>query len=100
MIEIEEARRVLRLEAQAVLDLAERLDQNFKTAVDKILACKGKVIVTGIGKSGHIARKIASTMSSTGTPALFLHPAESSHGDLGVITNADVVLAISNSGET
>ncbi|MCB0349875.1 MAG: KpsF/GutQ family sugar-phosphate isomerase [Bdellovibrionales bacterium] len=100
MIEIEEARRVLKIEAQAVLDLAEKLDNNFKLAVDKILACKGKLIVTGIGKSGLIGRKIASTFSSTGTPALFLHPAESSHGDLGVVTCDDVVLAISSSGET
>jgi arabinose-5-phosphate isomerase len=100
MIELEEARRVLRLEAQAILDIAERLDQNFKAAVDLILSCKGKVIVTGIGKSGHIARKIASTLSSTGTPSLFLHPAESSHGDLGVISNSDVIIAMSSSGET
>lgn len=100
MIEIEEARRVLRVEAQSILDLAERLNQNFKTAIDMIMACKGKVIVTGIGKSGIIGRKIASTFSSTGTPSLFLHPTESSHGDLGVISQSDLVLAISNSGET
>ncbi len=100
MIEIEEARRVLRIEAQAILDVVERLDGNFKIAVDKILACKGKVIVTGMGKSGLIGRKISSTFSSTGTPSLFLHPAESSHGDLGVIGDHDLVLAISNSGET
>lgn len=100
MIEIEEARRVLKIEAQAILDLAEKLDNNFKLAVEKILACQGKLIVTGIGKSGLVGRKIASTFSSTGTPAFFLHPAESSHGDLGVVTNDDVILAISNSGET
>ncbi|OFZ12384.1 MAG: D-arabinose 5-phosphate isomerase [Bdellovibrionales bacterium RBG_16_40_8] len=99
-MEIEEARRVLRVEAQSILDTAERLDQNFKIAVDKIIACKGKLIITGIGKSGLIGRKISSTFSSTGTPSLFLHPAESSHGDLGVISNSDIVLAISNSGET
>ncbi len=100
MIEIEEARRVLKIEAQSILDVAERLDKNFKLAVDAILNCKGKLIVTGIGKSGLVGRKIASTFSSTGTPALFLHPAESSHGDLGVVGNEDVVLAISYSGET
>lgn len=100
MIAIEEARRVLRIEAQSILDIVERLDQNFSRAVNAILACKGKVIVTGIGKSGLIGRKIASTLSSTGSPSLFLHPAESSHGDLGVISDTDLVLAISNSGET
>ena len=99
MIEIEEARRVLRIEAQAILDLAEKINANFKTAVDLIINCKGKLIVTGVGKSGLIGRKIASTFSSTGTPALFLHPTESSHGDLGVITNQDLILAISYSGE-
>ncbi len=100
MIEIEEARRVLRVEAQSILDVVERLDQNFKSAVDKMVACKGKVIVAGIGKSGLVGRKISSTLTSTGTPSLFLHPAESSHGDLGVIGDQDLVLAISNSGET
>ncbi len=100
MIEIEEARRVLRIEAQSILDVVERLDENFKLAVDKIIACKGKVIVTGIGKSGLVGRKISSTLNSTGTPSLFLHPAESSHGDLGVISENDLVIAISNSGET
>ncbi len=100
MIEIEEARRVLRVEAQSILDVAERLDNNFKQATDLVLNCKGKLIVTGIGKSGLVGRKIASTFSSTGTPSLFLHPTESSHGDLGVISAGDIVLAISNSGET
>ncbi|MEK6555497.1 MAG: KpsF/GutQ family sugar-phosphate isomerase [Bdellovibrionota bacterium] len=99
MIEVEEGRRVLRVEAQALLDSVERLNGNFSQASQMILACKGKVIVTGIGKSGHVARKIASTLSSTGTPSLFLHPAESSHGDLGVITEQDLILAISYSGE-
>ncbi|MEQ1664893.1 MAG: KpsF/GutQ family sugar-phosphate isomerase [Bdellovibrionales bacterium] len=100
MIEIEEARRVLKIEAQCILDLAERLDANFKSAINLIVACKGKLIVTGVGKSGLVGRKIASTFSSTGVPSLFLHPVESSHGDLGVIANSDLVLAISNSGET
>ncbi len=100
MIEIEEARRVLRVESKCLLDVAERLDDNFKKCVDLILACKGKVILTGIGKSGLVARKIASTLSSTGTPSLFLHPAESAHGDLGVISNNDLVVAISSSGES
>lgn len=100
MIEVDEGRRVLRVEAQSLLDAVERLNGNFAQAAQKIFACKGKLIVTGIGKSGHIARKIASTFSSTGTPSVFLHPAESAHGDLGVISETDLILAISNSGES
>lgn len=99
MIEVDEGRRVLRMEAQSILDVAERLDKNFELATGMILECKGKLIVTGIGKSGIIGRKISSTFSSTGTPSLFLHPTESSHGDLGVISSGDSILAISNSGE-
>jgi arabinose-5-phosphate isomerase len=98
-MEIEEARRVLRIEAQSILDVVERLGQSFIDSVELILNCKGKVIVAGIGKSGLIGRKISSTLSSTGTPSVFLHPAESSHGDLGVISAQDVVIAISYSGE-
>ncbi|NJL25029.1 MAG: KpsF/GutQ family sugar-phosphate isomerase [Calothrix sp. SM1_5_4] len=98
--DIEEARRVLKVEAQSILDLAERLNGNFEKAVQFLLDCTGKVIVTGIGKSGQIARKMASTLSSTGTPALYLHPAESSHGDLGVIAKQDLVLAFSYGGES
>lgn len=94
------AREVLKIEAQAIEDVKNRLNENFVKAVELIEKCQGKVIVTGIGKSGHIARKIASTMSSTGTPALFVHPAESSHGDLGVIGSNDVVIAISYGGES
>jgi arabinose-5-phosphate isomerase len=97
---INEAKRVLKIEAQAVLDLAERLNGDFTQAVELVVSCKGKLILTGMGKSGHIARKIASTFSSTGTPAAFLHPAESAHGDLGMIAGGDVVLAISNGGES
>ncbi len=93
------ARRVIATEAQALGTLAEALDDGFDAAVTKILDTKGRVIVTGIGKSGHIAKKIAATLASTGTPAQFVHPAEASHGDLGMITRADTVLAISNSGE-
>lgn len=100
MIEVEEARRVLRVEAQSILDAVERLGQSFTDATQLLLNCQGKVIVTGIGKSGLIGRKIASTLSSTGTPSLFLHPAESAHGDLGVISENDVVVAISYSGES
>lgn len=100
MSNIEEARRVLKIEAQALLDMAEKLDDTFNKAVDLILGCRGKLIISGIGKSGQIARKISSTFSSTGTPSLFLHPAESSHGDLGVITEQDLVLAISYGGNT
>lgn len=94
------AREVLEIEAAAITGLIAKLDQAFQHAVDLILACRGRVIVTGIGKSGHIARKIASTMSSTGTPAYFLHPADASHGDLGMIASGDVVIALSNSGES
>ncbi len=94
------ARRVLEIEAQAVAGLVDRLDGQFSRAVELILACRGRVVVSGIGKSGHIARKIASTLASTGTPAFFLHPAEASHGDLGMIAREDVVLALSNSGES
>jgi len=94
------ARRALAIEAQAVAALAPRLDGGFATACRICLACEGRVVVTGMGKSGHIARKIAATLASTGTPAFFLHPAEAGHGDLGMITRSDVVVAISNSGET
>jgi arabinose-5-phosphate isomerase len=94
------AREVLEIEASAVSDLIGRLDQGFSDAVDLILACRGRVVVSGIGKSGHIARKVASTMASTGTPAFFVHPAEASHGDLGMVSRDDVFIALSNSGES
>jgi arabinose-5-phosphate isomerase len=94
------ARRVLKTEAAAILALVERLDERFEAAVRLLLECRGRVILTGMGKSGIICRKIAATLSSTGTPAFFLHPAEAIHGDLGVITTADVVIALSYSGET
>jgi len=97
---LELARRVLAIEADAVRALIARLDERFLAAVALILACKGRVIVSGIGKSGHIARKIASTLSSTGTPAYFVHPAEASHGDLGMIQRDDVFIGISYSGES
>ncbi|MFL9611311.1 SIS domain-containing protein [Methylobacillus sp. Pita2] len=93
------AREVLSIEAREVQALAERLDENFVNAVELILQCRGRVVVTGIGKSGHIGNKIAATLASTGTPAFFMHPAEASHGDLGMITRDDVVIALSNSGE-
>ena len=92
------ARRVLRIEADAVRALAERIDEGFLAALELVRKRKGRVVVSGIGKSGHIARKIASTLSSTGTPAYFLHPAEASHGDLGMIESGDVFIAISYSG--
>lgn len=99
---LQQAKRVLEVESQAILALKERLNgemgQCFEKAVELILACQGKVVWTGIGKSGHIARKVASTMSSTGTPAMFLHPAESSHGDLGFIGKEDLVIGVSYSG--
>ena len=94
------ARRALGIEARAVQALAERLDQRFVDACRICLECAGRVVVTGMGKSGHIARKVAATLASTGTPAFFLHPAEAHHGDLGMITRSDVMLALSNSGET
>jgi len=94
------ARDTLRIEAQAVAAMADRLDAGFAQAVALVLRCQGRVVVMGMGKSGHIGRKIAATLASTGTPALFVHPAEASHGDLGMITAADVVLGISNSGES
>lgn len=93
-------RRALSIEARAVEGLQSRIDERFAAACRVCLACKGRVVVTGMGKSGHVARKIAATLASTGTPAFFLHPAEAGHGDLGMITRSDVVLALSNSGET
>ncbi|PYM24118.1 MAG: D-arabinose 5-phosphate isomerase [Candidatus Rokuibacteriota bacterium] len=94
------AERVLRLEAEAILGVIPTLDERFERAVELLHTCSGRVIVTGIGKSGLIGRKIAATLSSTGTPAFFLHPAEGVHGDLGMLARGDVVLALSNSGET
>lgn len=97
---IEIGRRVIDIEADAVAALRERVDADFATACRLLFDCRGRVIVTGMGKSGHIGGKIAATLASTGTPAFFVHPGEASHGDLGMITNTDVVLALSNSGET
>jgi arabinose-5-phosphate isomerase len=94
------ARDTLDIEAQAVWAMAARLDERFTRAMGLLLACGGRVVVMGMGKSGHIGRKITATLASTGTPAMFVHPAEASHGDLGMITAADVVLGISNSGES
>ena len=100
MPDLTQARKVLQTEAAAVLALVDRLDDRFAEAVSLIVRCKGRVIVTGMGKSGIICRKIAATLASTGTPAFFLHPAEAVHGDLGVIQADDVVIAMSYSGET
>lgn len=94
------AKSVLDIEANSILKLKERINENMSKAVETIVGSKGRVIVTGMGKSGHIAGKIAATLASTGTPAYFLHPAESTHGDSGIITREDVVIALSNSGET
>jgi arabinose-5-phosphate isomerase len=94
------AREVLTTEAEAILRLRERLDDSFLRAVDLIAACTGRVVCTGMGKSGIICRKLAATMASTGTPALFLHPAEAIHGDIGMVAVGDLVIAVSNSGET
>jgi arabinose-5-phosphate isomerase len=94
------ARRVLEIEAQAVAGLRDRLDESFVRAVEIMLGCTGRVVVSGMGKSGHVARKIASTLASTGTPAFFVHAGEASHGDLGMVTSKDVMIALSNSGES
>src|SRR5919109_2563786 len=98
--DIELARKVLQTEAAAILALVERLDERFDQAIRLLLQCRGRVIVTGMGKSGIICRKIAATLTSTGTAAFFLHPAEAIHGDLGVLQGDDVILALSYSGET
>tara|TARA_R100001039_G_C1843728_1_gene104293 strand:- start:334 stop:1314 length:981 start_codon:yes stop_codon:yes gene_type:complete len=97
---INSALRTIRIEHQAIAALSGRIDDSFARACELMLACDGRIVVTGMGKSGHIARKIAATLSSTGSPAMFVHPAEASHGDLGMITDRDVVLALSNSGTT
>lgn len=97
---LEQARQVLRLEAEAVLEQVERIDEHFKAAVEMIMACPGRTVITGMGKSGIIGRKMAATLASTGTPSFYLHPAEGIHGDLGMVTEGDVVIALSNSGET
>jgi arabinose-5-phosphate isomerase len=94
------ARKVLRTEADAIYALSGRLENNFEKAVESIYECRGRVVVTGMGKSGLVGKKIAATLASTGTPAFFLHPAEAGHGDLGMVTSRDILLAISNSGET
>lgn len=97
---LEQARQVLRMEAEAVLEQVERIDEHFKAAVEMILACPGRTVITGMGKSGIIGRKMAATLASTGTPSFYLHPAEGIHGDLGMVTEGDIVIALSNSGET
>ena len=97
---IQSAKRTIEIELAAIAALSDRINQSFSDACDLMKSCKGRVIVTGMGKSGHIANKIAATLASTGTPSFFVHPGEASHGDLGMITGNDVVLAISNSGNT
>ena len=97
---LETGRRVLRIEAQALQEVLERLDSSFERAVELLLCCKGRVVVTGMGKSGLIGRKISGTLSSTGTPSFFLHPAEALHGDLGMLARGDALLAITYGGET
>src|SRR5512134_1471308 len=97
---LELAARTLDIEAQALGGVKARLSASFTQAVQVILASRGRVVVMGMGKSGHVGRKIAATLASTGTPAMFVHPAEASHGDLGMVTTGDLVLAISNSGES
>ena len=97
---LENARNVLKMEAEAILELVPRINGQFTAAVEMILACPGRTVITGIGKSGIIGRKMAATLASTGTPSFYLHPAEGIHGDLGMVTADDVVIALSNSGET
>ena len=98
--DIESARRTIDKEIDALRIMESELDENLTKALDMMQSVKGRVIVTGMGKSGHIGQKIAATLASTGTPSFFVHPAEASHGDLGMLTNEDVVLAISNGGES
>lgn len=97
---LERAKKVFQIEAKAILDLAKRLDKNFLEAVELVSNCKGRIVLTGMGKAGLIAQKISATLSSLGTPSLWLHPAEALHGDLGKVTSEDIVIAISTSGET
>ena len=97
---LKHAQDVLRMEAEAILELVSRVDENFAAAVKLILDCQGRTVITGMGKSGLIGRKMAATLASTGTPSFYLHPAEGIHGDLGMVTESDVVIALSNSGET
>jgi arabinose-5-phosphate isomerase len=99
-LSLDTARRVLKIEAQAIQDVFARLDDSFERAVDILFACKGRVVVTGMGKSGLIGRKISATLSSTGTPSFFLHPADALHGDLGMLARGDAILAVSYGGET
>ncbi len=97
---VNEAKRVLRVEAQSIVDLSERIDETFSEAVEYLYHCKGRVVIMGMGKSGLVGRKISSTFASTGTPSFFLHPAEGLNGDFGMLAKEDVIIAISNSGET
>ncbi|MGN7612112.1 KpsF/GutQ family sugar-phosphate isomerase [Magnetococcales bacterium HHB-1] len=97
---LEQAQRTLKMEADAILAMSDRLDEQFIRAIDLLFSCRGRVVVTGMGKSGLISKKIAATLASTGTPAFFLHPAEGGHGDLGMITKEDILITLSNSGET
>lgn len=97
---LDTARKVLQIEAEAIMAMSQRLDERFVAAVDMILSCRGRVVITGMGKSGLICQKVAATMASTGTPAFFLHPAEGIHGDLGMLMKGDIVIAVSNSGNT
>ncbi|MFG5142697.1 SIS domain-containing protein, partial [Campylobacter lari] len=94
------AKEVFEIESKTILDLCDNLDEGFNKAIELILSIKGRCVVSGMGKSGHIGAKIAATLASTGTPSFFMHPGEALHGDLGMLTSEDVLLAISNSGET
>ena len=97
---IQKAKEVIKIEAQAVSNLAKKVDQRFVKAVDMVVKCRGRVIIAGMGKTGIVGRKIAATLSSTGTPSIFMHSAEAVHGDLGQVTREDLLIVISSSGET
>ena len=97
---IASAKRTLKIESESIKDITNQLDKSFEDLCNSIISCKGKLIIMGVGKSGHIAQKISATLSSTGTPSIFIHPTEAAHGDMGLINKKDIILLISNSGET
>ena len=97
---ISSARRTLKIESESISSIGKQLDKSFTSLCEKVITCKGKFVIMGVGKSGHIAQKISATLSSTGTPSIFIHPTEAAHGDMGLVNKKDIVMLISNSGET
>ena len=97
---IASAKRTLKIESDSIKSISNQLDKSFEVLCDKVIRCEGKIVIMGVGKSGHIAQKISATLSSTGTPSIFIHPTEAAHGDMGLIIKKDIVFLISNSGET